>query len=219
MRAYKRRELSAISPCASYIGVPLELPCLVTSVVLGGTVRAPSPVWIEWSIVGDGTAAPEYIRRIKALGYLLEEAGDPALRLPVCYGIFDDLGYEVQFGARRIGYVFGFQYSRPTDAHSLSRGPLANSELKYYYYPSADKGFTRRIDLYSLGVVLCGIGRWGLVGSTISDRGRRIMVDRAAWCNYLLTNDDDDDDGADDEGFFEQQYFEKAIQPLSACSA
>lgn len=72
------------------------------------------------------------------------------------------------------------------------------------------------------------------------------MVDRAAWCNYLvskvlpdmgwrmgekyqsvvrillqcqLTNDDDDDDGADDEGFFEQQYFEKAIQPLSACSA
>ncbi|KAI0446360.1 hypothetical protein F4803DRAFT_41309 [Xylaria telfairii] len=305
------------------------------------------PVWVEWSIVSDGTATPEYIRRIKALGYLLEEAGDPALRLPVCYGIFDDLAYEVQFGARRIGYVFGaphaghgspspaypfpqlgyeggfrnhpprtlsdlirdseafsmpllgdrfalaltlatafsnfhsagwlhkgfhsgniiflahpfgqqasirvtdpfitgFQYSRPTDAHSLSRGPLENSELEYYYHPSADKGFSRRIDLYSLGVVLCEIGRWGLVSSTVSDRRRRTMVDRSAWCNYLaskvlpdmgwrmgekyqsvvrillqcqLPNDDDDGGGGDDEGFFEQQYFEKVIQPLSACSA
>ncbi|RWA08863.1 hypothetical protein EKO27_g6229 [Xylaria grammica] len=161
-------------------------------------------------------AAPEYIRRIKVLGYLLEKASDPVLRLPVCHGIFDDLAYEAEFGARRIGYVFsapqashnpssalpvptppslpvygrnfpfsyfhsagwlhkgfhsgniiflaqdsgqegtiratdpfitGFQYSRPVDSHSLSRDPLGNGDLEHYYHPSAEKGFSRRIDL------------------------------------------------------------------------
>ncbi|KAI3318775.1 hypothetical protein HD806DRAFT_510921 [Xylariaceae sp. AK1471] len=317
-----------------------------------GILRSPvagfTPVWIEWCIISDGAAASEYIQRIKALGCLLEEAGNPALRLPVCYGIFDDLAYDAEFGARRLGYVFGaphadhnsplsltipdqpplpkyeenfrdypprtlsdlirdyesfpvpllgdrfalaftlatafshfhsagwlhkgfhsgnivflthtsgqemvirvtdpfitgFQYSRPAGAHSLSRGPLENSELEYYYHPSADKGFSRRIDLYSLGVVLCEIGRWGLVGSTVSEKTRRKMVDRTAWRNYLVSKvltdigwrmgekyqaavrtllecrlPDDDNNADDDGGFFEQQYFEKVIQPLSACSA
>lgn len=326
-----------------------------------GTLRSSSAafhsVWIEWSAIGPGASAPEYIRRIKALGYLLEEAGNPALRLPVCYGIFDDLAYEAEFDTRRIGYVFGapssssspalpaqpspprydgnfrehpprtlsdlirdsksfpvpllgdrfalavtlatafsnfhsagwlhkgfhsgnivflaqisppspspsppsssdpetvikvtdpfitgFQYSRPAGAQSLSIGPLENAELEHYYHPSASKGFSRRVDLYSLGVVLCEIGRWGLVGSTVSEGTRRKMVDRAAWRNYMVAKvlpdigwrmgeryqsavrtllecrlpDDGDDDDGDDGGFFEQQYFEKVIQPLSACSA
>ncbi|GAP87499.1 putative HET-s domain [Rosellinia necatrix] len=346
-----------------------------------GTLRLPSagfrPVWIEWCIISEGAAAPEYIRRIKALGYLLEQAGNPALRLPVCYGIFDDLAHEAKFGARRIGYVFGaphagghhpasasastsasasamtvprpppcpsydgnfrdhpprtlsdlirdaksfpvpllgdrfalavalatafgnfhsagwlhkgfhsgsiaflahapttttrgegeegvtaairitdpfvtgFQYARPAGAHSLSRGPLEDGALEHYYHPAADKGFSRRLDLYSLGVVLCEVGRWGLVAATVSEGTRRRMVDRAAWRNYMVTrvladigwrmgamyqsavrtllecrlpdddgdnDDDDDDDDGDHGGFFEQEYFEKVIRPLSACSA
>ncbi|KAI8635568.1 prion-inhibition and propagation-domain-containing protein [Xylariaceae sp. FL1651] len=317
-----------------------------------GTLRSPAagftPVWVEWSIINDGLGAHEYIRRIKALGYLLEQVGEPALRLPTCYGIFDDLAYEAEFGSRRIGYIFGapredyglssslttttqpslpsyegnfrdypprslselirdtgstsvpllgdrfalaftlatsfshfhsagwlhkgfhsgnivflaqsagtettikvtdpfitgFQYSRPATAHSLSGGPLENSELEHYYHPSADKGFSRRIDLYSLGVVLCEIGRWGLVGDTVSERTRRKMIDRSAWREYMIGKvlvdigwrmgekyqsavrtllecrlPDDDGDGDEDGGFFEQQYFEKIIQPLSACSA
>ncbi|GAW14647.1 hypothetical protein ANO14919_040500 [Xylariales sp. No.14919] len=325
-----------------------QLRFLQNSSTLGtlrSTAMSFTPVWIEWSVVSDGTAAPEYIRRIKALGYLLEKASDPVLRLPVCHGIFDDLAYEAEFGARRIGYVFsapqaghnstsslpvpaplslptygrnfrdhpprtlsdlikdksfpvpllgdrftlaftlatafsyfhsagwlhkgfhsgniiflaqdsgqegairatdpfitGFQYSRPADSHSLSRGPLENSDLEHYYHPSAEKGFSRRIDLYSLGVVLCEIGRWGLVRSTVPDQARRKMVDRVAWRNYLVRKVladigwrmgekyqsavrtllecqlPDDENGNSGE-FFEQEYFEKVIRPLSACSA
>lgn len=307
-------------------------------------------VWIEWGIVNDGAEADEYVRRIKTLGYLLQQAGDRALRLPACYGIYEDLKYEAETGSRRIGFVFdppranpsellssltttikdtlpnyegdfrshpprtlrqlihdqrntptpvlgdrfalafalatafshfhssgwlhkgfhsgniifvaqnsednnsaeavirltdpfvtGFQYSRPEGASSLSRGPLENKELEYYYHPSAEKGFSRRTDLYSLGVVLCEIGRWGLVGDTVSERTRHKMVDRHAWQGYMLRKiltdmgwrmgdryqravrtllesrlpDDDPDDG----GLFEQQYFEKVIQPLGTCSA
>ncbi|KAH9904698.1 prion-inhibition and propagation-domain-containing protein [Xylariomycetidae sp. FL2044] len=318
------------------------------------TLRSPSvgfsSVWIEWTVINQGTASDEYVRRIKSLGHLLEEAGDATLRIPVCYGIFDDLAYEAQNGSRRLGYVFGapraerplpspapvpryegnfrdyppsslsdlirayprmpipllgdrftlaftlatafshfhsagwlhkgfhsgniiflrqdlgqeskvvitdpfitgFQYSRPTTTDSLSRGPLEKGELEHYYHPSADKGFTRRIDLYSLGVVLCEIGRWELVGEKVSERTRKKMVDRRAWRDYMVDKvladigwrmgdkyqgvvrillecrlpdddhglgDDDNDDDDDDGGLFEQQYFEKVIQPLGACSA
>lgn len=308
-------------------------------------------VWVEWGLVNEGAEADEYVRRIKALGYLLEQVGDPALRLPTCYGVFEDLKYESESGHRRFGFVFGppcansfqqsslltttirqplptyegnfrdhpprtlrnliqnqrstpipvlgdrfslafalatafshfhssrwlhkgfhsgnivfvahttnndnadaiildvkdplitgFQYSRPEGAHSLSRGPLEDRELEYYYHPSADNGFSRRIDLYSFGVVLCEIGRWGLVGDTVSERKRRKLVDRGSWRDYMLKNvlGDigwrmgeryqrvvrtllecrlPDDDYTDDGGLFEQQYFEKVIQPLGSCSA
>ncbi|KAI1427691.1 hypothetical protein F5Y12DRAFT_736485 [Xylaria sp. FL1777] len=305
--------------------------------------QTPITVWIEWSIIGSGKAAPEYVRRVKALGYLLKEAGDPALRLPVCYGIFDDLKHEVEFGVQRIGYVFGapqtglsspllhrsaepsrpiyttdfrihpprtlsslirdksfpipplgdrftlafelatafsnlhsagwlhkgfhsgsilflancfgqeavikvtdpfitgFQYSRPTGDESLSRGPLENSELEYYYHPAADKGFSRRTDLYSLGVVLCEIGRWYLITSTVSDQRRQKMADRTSWYNYLTSKLLPDigwrmgeryqsavqtllgcqlpGDEESSVELFEREYLAKVIQPLSECSA
>ncbi|KAI0199623.1 prion-inhibition and propagation-domain-containing protein [Astrocystis sublimbata] len=322
------------------------------------TLRSPAigfaSVWIEWTIINTGTESDEYVRRIKSLGYLLEEAGDSSLRIPICYGIFDDLAYETENGSRRLGYVFGaprvdhrisipqqlplrkyegnfrdypprslidlirdfpakpipllgdrfslaftlatafsnfhsarwlhkgfhsgnivflshessaaghgpmisvtdpfitgFQYSRPTTAYSLSRGPLEQSELEHYYHPAADKGFSRRTDLYSLGVVLCEVGRWELVGDTVSERTRRKIVDRRGWRDYMankvladigwrmgekyqsavrtllecrLPDDEDEDEDGSNEGegvgsFFEQQYFEKVIQPLSVCSA
>jgi hypothetical protein len=317
--------------------------------ILRSSAAGRTPVWVEWNVISDGAGACEYIRQIKALGYLLEEVGSPALSLPVCYGVFDDVVYNSEFGTSRFGYVFGaphadrnpppshtipgqpplpryeenfcdypprtlsslirdyesfpvpllgdrftlaftlatafshfhsagwlhrgfhsgniiflthtsgqevairvtdpfitgFQYARPADGYSLIRGPLQNRELDYYYHPSADKGFSRRIDLYSLGVVLCEIGQWGLVGTTMLEETRREMVDRTAWRNYLVSKvladigwrmgekyqaavqtllecrlpDDDRDDDDVDGGFFEQQYFEKVIQPLSACSA
>ncbi|KAI0544975.1 hypothetical protein F4679DRAFT_562993 [Xylaria curta] len=141
-------------------------------------------------------------------------------------------------------FITGFQYSRPTNSKSLSRGPLENCELEYYYHPSADQGFSRRIDLYSLGVVLCEIGRWGLVGNSVSRETQQKMVNREAWRKYLIKKmlpemgwrmgekyqcavrtllecrlPDDDEDYDSNGGFFEQQYFERVIQPLSLCSA
>ncbi|KAI0141794.1 prion-inhibition and propagation-domain-containing protein [Xylariaceae sp. FL1272] len=308
------------------------------------TLRSPAvgftSVWVEWTVINQGDASDEYVRRIKSLGSLLEATGDVTLSIPVCYGIFDDLKYETERGSKKLGYVFGaprhgssqstklptckyegnfrdyppsslselirdypktpipvlgdrfalaftlatafsrfhcagwlhkgfhsgnimflsrdtntgniisitdpfitgFQYSRPTTAHSLSRGPLENRELEHYYHPSADSGFSRRTDLYSLGVVLCEIGRWELVSDKVSERTKSKIGGRKGWRDYMikkvladigwrmgdryqsvvrtllecrLPDDDYDDDG----GLFEQQYFEKVIQPLSACSA
>ncbi|KAI0964837.1 hypothetical protein F4678DRAFT_477069 [Xylaria arbuscula] len=257
--------------------------------------QTPINVWIEWSIIGSGKAAPEYVRRVKALGYLLKEAGDPALRLPVCYGIFDDLKHEVEFGVQRIGYVFGApqtglssllphrsgQPSRPryttdfrihpprtlrftlafelatafSNLHSagwLHKGFHSSSILFLaiffgqeavikYYHPAADKGFSRRTDLYSLGVVLCEIGRWCLIKSTISDQRRQKMVDRTSWYNYLTSKLLTDigwrmgeryqsavqtlldcqlpGDEESSVELFEREYLAKVIQPLSECSA
>ncbi|KAI1263623.1 prion-inhibition and propagation-domain-containing protein [Xylariaceae sp. FL1019] len=320
-----------------------EVKFLKDSTVLA-TLRSPAvgftSVWIEWTVINQGDASDEYVRRIKLLGSLLEAVGDIALSIPVCYGIFDDLTYEAETGSKKLGYVFGaprnespqatklptikyegnfrdyppsslnklirdypktpipvlgdrftlaftlatafsrfhcsgwlhkgfhsgnimflsrvtstgniisitdplitgFQYSRPASAHSLSRGPLENHELEHYYHPSADRGFSRRTDLYSLGVVLCEIGRWELVGDKVSERTRKKIDGRKGWRDYMvkkvladigwrmgdkyqsavrtllecrLPDDDYDDEG----GLFEQQYFEKVIQPLSACSA
>ncbi|KAF3055891.1 hypothetical protein GL218_06921 [Daldinia childiae] len=291
-----------------------------------------SSVWVEWNTVQDGAGAAEYIKRIKTLGYRLEKIGEPALRLPSCYGLV----FQEIHGATRLGFVFGaprtiwlqgrvqsmprytgdffnlppvslanlmehqktntipllgdrfylaftlavafshfhaagwlhkgfhsdnitflqqdnephinvtdpfitgFQYSRPQQEQSLSRTPLENDQLQHYYHPDADKGFSRRLDLYSLGIVLCEIGRWGLIRKTVSDRRRKELVDRSAWRNYVnkyicvdmgwrmgekyhgvvktllecrLPGDDHDD------GLFEQQYLEKVIQPLAECTA
>ncbi|KAJ8132799.1 hypothetical protein O1611_g825 [Lasiodiplodia mahajangana] len=324
------------APVTMIKGEELELRKTSSNLgILKSSGRKATSVWIEWNTIGGGDTSSEYISRVKALGYLLEKASDPALHLPICYGIFDDLEYHINFKARRVGYVFGaphtrspslnpsaepllpmyetnlcdhpprklsqligdkrfpipllgdrfalaftlatsfsnfhsagwlhkgfhtgniiflehassqekairvtdpfiagFQYARPTCVHSLSRGPLEDNELEYYYHPAAEKGFSRCIDLYSLGVVLCEIGRWALVGSTV----RRKMADRTEWHSYLrskvlsemgwrmgkryqsavrtlLDCQLPDDEGSSD--FFEREYFEKVIQPLSECS-
>ncbi|KAF4944852.1 hypothetical protein FGADI_12395 [Fusarium gaditjirri] len=81
-------------------------------------------------------------------------------------------------------FITGFQYSRPTDAQSLSSGPLDGEGLEYYYHPSIDKGFTKRTDLYSLGVVLYEIGYWGLIEDIAKKRG--CPNDRRGWYKFVV---------------------------------
>jgi hypothetical protein len=135
-------------------------------------------------------------------------------------------------------FIVGFQYSRPHQTESLSKGPLGDSSLEYYYHPEAEKGFTKARDLYSLGVVLCEIGRWSLMRD-ISERRKRKLQSRGLWQEYLCTdvvNDlgwrmgkkyqtvvktllssglPSDDDG---EEFFTQQYIKDVMKPLKECS-
>ncbi|KAK2615954.1 hypothetical protein N8I77_002675 [Diaporthe amygdali] len=136
-------------------------------------------------------------------------------------------------------FISGFQFSRPQQEASLSKGPLEDTKLEQYYHPEAHRGFTKQRDLYSLGVVLVEIGRWALVES-VSESTRRKLKDRNAWQKYLLAKhvpelgwrmgrryqsvtrtllqgslpDDDDDDV-----LFEQEYFNKVLQPLSSNTA
>lgn len=281
------------------------------------------PSWIEWNVIAPGTSMQEYVRRIHILAGLLEQVSDPAIRLPPCYGVYDDRDYEARYGARRLGYVFGlpsqdcdvdiithrpqvlrdliskcppsripllgdrfrlaqalavafsrfhsagwlhkglhtssivffqrkdtrnislmdpfitgFQYSRPQGEASLSRGPLENDNLQYYYHPGSERHFTRKIDLYSLGVVLYEIGRWALVNETASDSRRSKLTDRESWHQYVMKISEQElgwrvgknyhdavatllkgDLQDDDDVLFSQQYFSRVIEPLQACVA
>ncbi|KAI1211926.1 prion-inhibition and propagation-domain-containing protein [Annulohypoxylon truncatum] len=268
-------------------------------------------VRIEWNKLSAGPDTQQYIDRINSLGYILERVSEPALRLPPCYGVYDDMEYEIKhkmksredvydgdllshppislsdrikqkgpipllgerfqlaytlacafsrfhaagwlhkgfhsgsiiFFHKRGGqgvdvtepFVTGFQYSRPQGASSLSFSPLDNKGLGYYYHPDAHKGSTRRLDLYSLGVVLYELGRWGL----LADRKEQ-LGNRTQWRKYLLTRGFKDlgwrmgdkyqsvvktlldcdlpPDDADHE-YFAQKYLEKVMRPLSSCSA
>ncbi|KAI8963577.1 hypothetical protein F5Y11DRAFT_319143 [Daldinia sp. FL1419] len=289
-------------------------------------------VRIDWNIVNTGSHTQRYVDRINALGYILEQVSEPALRLPPCYGVFDDLAYEASHGKKRLGYIFGlpstgsvpsnsnhdrssydedlsshppitlreliknqnkgsiplledrfqlaytlacafsrfhvagwlhkgfhtgsivffqnkggknmvdvtepfitgFQYSRPQDESSLSSSPLRNKDLEHYYHPDADKGFTKRLDLYSLGVVLCEIGCWDLIAPSTRNKSR------VQWRESMLRRVDaqlgwrmgskyqgvvrtllECELPADELGseYFAIQFLEKVMKPLCNCSA
>ncbi|GAW24161.1 hypothetical protein ANO14919_137420 [Xylariales sp. No.14919] len=133
-------------------------------------------------------------------------------------------------------YIIGFQYSRPQDANSLSSGLLELKALEHYYHPDAKKGFTQGFDLYSLGVVLCEIGRWKLLAGPSKD----LPKTREAWRDYLVNKVVEDlgwrmgeryqgvvrtlligqlpPDNAGYE-YFAKQFMEKVMKPLASCSA
>ncbi|KAI0897506.1 hypothetical protein F4806DRAFT_403826 [Annulohypoxylon nitens] len=279
---------------------------------------------VEWNEFNGGPDTQQYIDRIGSLGYMLEQVSEPTLRLPPCYGVYDDEGYEKEHrehGWKRLGYVFGipnvgsaydgdllshppamlndlikpkghipllgerfqlaytlacafsrfhaagwlhkgfhtgsilffqkrggqgidvtepfvtgFQYSRPQGADSLSYSPLDNKELDYYYHPDADKGFTRTLDLYSLGVVLLEIGRWELFANRpkpfktrkecqaymldkgVRDLGWRMGKKYQGAVETLLNCDLPTGDSVE-HGFFARQYLDKVMEPLISCSA
>lgn len=50
-------------------------------------------------------------------------------------------------------YITGFQYSRPEQTDSIIYRPAGDPEIDYYYHSAAAKGFTKALDLYSIGVV------------------------------------------------------------------
>ncbi|KAL0257601.1 hypothetical protein SLS55_008415 [Diplodia seriata] len=137
-------------------------------------------------------------------------------------------------------FITGFQYSRPLQAESFSQSPLEDKNLQHYYHPDADQGFSKKRDLYSLGVVLCEIGRWKMVVDVPKDKMQKLPVNREGWRKHmtekvapdlgwrmgtkyqtavmkLLKSDLPDDEEGD--LFFAQQYTENVLDLLSACKA
>lgn len=281
------------------------------------------PVWAEWNILDPAIPSYKIMReRTESLAVMLQTVDDPALRIPPCCGVYDDLDFEAAYGIKRLGTIFtvpknsqyeenlrkfepvtlkqllrssrgdppllghrfklafelasafslfhaagwlhkgfrsenimffhhkgdkgptiteplvtGFQASRTLDATSLPRQAARDPETEYYYHPEAENGFSKKLDLYGLGVVLCEIGRWELlvdaipakkdrlkdrawstkflVGSTLKDLGWRMGDLFRQAVQVLLTQDlpDDDDD------FFAHEFFQKVILPLDTCTA
>lgn len=293
-----------------------------------GIYRVPNgltvPVWIEWNTLE--TALPSYPAmrdRTESLTVMLQVVDEPALHIPPCCGIYDDLEFEVANGIKRLGTVFtvpsgsnyeenvskfqpvtlkqllrssrneppllgdrfklayelasafsllhaagwlhkgfrsenivflhrkggsglsitepfitGFQASRKQDSTSLPLQAARNPEVEYYYHAEAENGFTKRLDLYGLGVVLCEIGRWELLvdalpaakkdklknrkwatefltGSPLKDLGWRIGDIYREVVRTLLMQDLSDDTDV----FFAHEFFTKVILPLDRCTA
>ena len=109
-------------------------------------------------------------------------------------------------------------------------------EVDYYYHPLIESGFTKKLDLYGLGVVLCEVGRWELLADAVPDKKK--LSDRT-WASKFLTGDPLEDLGGrmgqqyreatrsllrlglpdDGDDFFAHDYFKRVLVPLDRCSA
>lgn len=131
-------------------------------------------------------------------------------------------------------YIKGFQYSRPHGEVSTSYKRQGNPESDYYFHPNTCNGFTKCLDLYSLGVVLWEVGRWQLISDAIGLRDRHNLSNQA-WMASFLPGKPIEELGwrmgerymkavstlltmkfpkQEDHVFFSQQYFEKVLKPL-----
>jgi len=57
-------------------------------------------------------------------------------------------------------YLAGFEYARDMSMRSIGTRPTGENGLDYYYHPEVANGFSKTLDLYSLGVVLLEIALW-----------------------------------------------------------
>lgn len=64
-------------------------------------------------------------------------------------------------------HLAGFEYARDTKMQSIGYRPTGQGELDYYYHPDTVNGFSKTLDLYSLGVVLLEIAHWRPLSSKI----------------------------------------------------
>ncbi|KAF2113320.1 hypothetical protein BDV96DRAFT_601492 [Lophiotrema nucula] len=64
-------------------------------------------------------------------------------------------------------YLAGFEYARDVNMQSIGYRPSGAQPLDYYYHPDVVSGFTKVLDLYSLGVVLLEIAFWRPLGARI----------------------------------------------------
>lgn len=86
-------------------------------------------------------------------------------------------------------FIIGFQFSRPDDQISQSRGPLENEAFTQYYHPDAHKGFNKPMDLYGLGVILCEIGHWVLMSDRVQNsRHKSKLINRTAWRDFMISS-------------------------------
>ncbi|CAM1508847.1 Fc.00g025860.m01.CDS01 [Cosmosporella sp. VM-42] len=75
--------------------------------------------------------------------------------------------------------IAGFQYSRPVGDASLEMRPTGNPETDFYYHPNVISGWTKLMDIYSLGILLWEIANWR---PAFEERFRRMNTKQVASC-------------------------------------
>jgi hypothetical protein len=133
-------------------------------------------------------------------------------------------------------YITGFQYSRPEQTESITYRPGGDPDNDYYYHVAVANGFTKALDLYSLGVVLFEIGRWELLKHALPDN-KKSRITQTVWTEKFLINYGVEDLGwrmgaiyagvvrtllecnlpQDDDELFAHEFFSKVIRQLDLC--
>jgi hypothetical protein len=72
-------------------------------------------------------------------------------------------------------HLSGFEYARDTKMQSIGYRPNGQGEHDYYYHPDVGNGFTKTLDLYSLGVVLLEIAFWRPLASKIPPKNAKSL--------------------------------------------
>jgi hypothetical protein len=85
-------------------------------------------------------------------------------------------------------------------------------DIDYYYHPSVIHSFTKRLDLYSLGVVLFEIGRWELLTDAFPPNEKQKLADPEWSRSYLLKQ------GVDDLGWRMGAIYHEAVKALLTCN-
>ncbi|KLU84609.1 hypothetical protein MAPG_03649 [Magnaporthiopsis poae ATCC 64411] len=282
------------------------------------------PVWIEWNILDPAVHSYQTLRdRAESLAVMLQTVNEPALHIPPCCGLFEDLRFAAVYGKKRLGTVFtvpkdsgyednlrklpptnlkelmrasrtrppllgdrfrlayelasafslfhaagwlhkgfrsenivflhrsegrgidvaqplvtGFQASRIRAAESVKMHADQDPEVEYYYHSDARDGFTKKLDLYGLGVVLCEVGRWEVLADAVPSAKKDKLKSRS-WAREFVVNDPLNDLGwrmgarfrsvvrtlllldlpDDNDDFFAHEFFTKVIRPLEMCAA
>ncbi len=57
-------------------------------------------------------------------------------------------------------HITSFEYSRKTKMESIDYRPTGKNPLDYCYHPDVINGFTKAMELYSLGVILLELASW-----------------------------------------------------------
>lgn len=135
-------------------------------------------------------------------------------------------------------FIMGFQASRKQDTNSLPQQASRDPEVEYYYHAEAENGFTKRLDIYGLGVVLCEIGRWELLVDAFPATKKDKLKSRK-WATKFLTESPlrelgwrvggiymevvrtllMQDLSDDTDKIFAHEFFTKVILPLDTCIA
>ncbi|KAF2737113.1 hypothetical protein EJ04DRAFT_393641, partial [Polyplosphaeria fusca] len=64
-------------------------------------------------------------------------------------------------------HLAGFEYARDIAMESMRLRPTGENELDYFYHPDVVFGYSKGLDLYSMGVVLLEVAFWRPLGRKI----------------------------------------------------
>jgi hypothetical protein len=79
-------------------------------------------------------------------------------------------------------YLAGFEYARDVRMQSIGYRPTGKNTKDYYYHPDVVNGYTKILDLYSLGVVLLEIAFWRPLGPKIPKQSATSLEAIRAVC-------------------------------------